>query len=394
MKLAEQYPQLHLSEKIHQPAQAANVLTVGAYTSRVELPDLREYEEYEVVAKHPGGISPYTSTGLTGSEWPIKPDIVLEGGNLAISEALPDSSVPTLCALTTNHRHTWGRPVGMISMTSEATARASYLAARVWAAEPRLRPETVRGLLVHSARWTDEMLRQFRGINDRLLACGYGVPNEELASACARNRATVIVEDSMPNAVVEQELKKEPPKRPTTSPTEPKTRRKVKLYRLPIPIELLDASDPDVEVRVTLSYFAEPNKFGRRVFRGLDLKWDMQGPQESEDDFLERINKLKRAKSPDGGRTRAASTKGFNWEIGPQARSRGTVQSDRWRGKMSALAGDKLIAVVPVLGWWDQRKNLATQEMKFSLIVSVFGPGVYTAIKPRVEAEMAIPVEV
>lgn len=393
MKLAEQYPQLYLSEKIHQPAQAANVLTVGAYTSRVELPNLREYGEYGVVAKRPGGISPYTSTGLTGSEWSIKPDIVMEGGNLAISKTLTDAGVPTLCALTTSHGHTRGRPLGQISMTSEASARASHLAARIWAVEPRLRPETVRALLVHSARWTPEMCEQFQGINDRLLACGYGVPNEELASACARNRATVVIEDAMPNAVVEQEPKKSRPKRPQTSLTEPRIRRKVKLYRLPIPVELLDDSDPDVELRVTLSYFAEPNKFGRRVFHGLDLKWDMQGPQESEDDFLERINMLNRAKTPSGGRTRAAKTKGFNWEIGPQARSRGTVQSDRWRGRMSAIAGDKLIAVVPVLGWWDQRKNLETQEMKFSLVVSVFGPGVYTAIKPRVEAAMAILVE-
>jgi len=50
-------------------------------------------------------------------------------------------------------------------------------------------------------------------------------------------------------------------------------------------------------------------------------------------------------------------------------------RATRWRRKMSALVGDKLIAIVPVLGWWDQRTALRTQEMKFSLIVSVFGPG-------------------
>lgn len=50
------------------------------------------------------------------------------------------------------------------------------------------------------------------------------------------------------------------------------------LYRLPVPDELLGTTDTDVELRVTLSYFAEPNTFRRRVFHGLDLKWDMQGP--------------------------------------------------------------------------------------------------------------------
>jgi hypothetical protein len=60
---------------------------------------------------------------------------------------------------------------------------------------------------------------------------------------------------------------------------------------------------------------------------------------------------------------------------------------------MSAIVGDKLLAIVPVLGWWDQRRSLKTQEMQFSLVVSVFGPGVYAAIKPRVEAAATIPVE-
>ncbi|MCP3994259.1 MAG: S8 family serine peptidase [bacterium] len=361
-----------------------------AYTSRVELPTDKDYEEAEVVAKRPGGISPFTSAGLPGSDWPIKPDIVMEGGNLAVSGPLTDDSVPTLCALTTSHRHTLGRPLGQISMTSEATARAARLAAQIWTAEPKLRPETVRALLVHSANWTDEMVRQFEGINDRLLACGYGVPDEHLATTCAKDRATVILEDVMPNAFVKEVLKKKPPKRPTTKTTEPRHRRRVKLYRLPVPYELLSDSDPEVELRVTLSYFAEPNKFGRRVFHGLDLKWDMQGPQESEEAFLQRINLLKRPQAQDGRRLKGAKTKSFDWDIGIQARSRGTVQSDRWQGKMSHIAGDKLISVAPVLGWWDKRTGLKTQEMHFSLVVSVAGPGVYTAIKPRVEAATAL----
>jgi hypothetical protein len=394
LALAEQHPQLQLSEKIHQPAQASNALTVGAFTTRVELPNDRDYAEARVVATKRGGISPYTSTGLVGNEWPIKPDVVVEGGNLAISGTLTDAAVPTLSALTTSHRHTHGQPVGLMSMTSEASARAANLSARTWALESKLRPETVRGLVVHSASWSRAMLEDFPGLNDRLLACGYGVPNERLASECAQGVATVVVEDSMPNAVIEEEPKRTAPKKPTTKTTEPKVRRKMKLYRLPIPESLLTDADPDVELRVTLSYFTEPNKFGRRTYHGLDLKWDMQGPQESEDAFLQRINVLKRPLGDDGKRVKATATKSFDWDIGIQLRSRGTVQSDRWRGKMSGLIGDKLIAIVPVLGWWDQRKPLRTQEMRFSLVVSVLGPGVYAAIKPRVEAEAAITVNV
>jgi len=393
LTLAEQHPLLQLSEKIHQPAQASNALTVGAFTARIELPNDKDYAEARVVATKPGGISPYTSTGLVGNEWPIKPDVVFEGGNLAISGTLPNDTVPTLSALTTSHRHTLGSPLRLMSMTSEASARAGHLAAHIWKLEPQLRPETVRGLIVHSASWSKAMLEDFPGLNDRLLACGYGMPNERLASECAQGVATIAVEDSMPNAVIEEEPKKKPPKKATTKTTEPKVRRKVKLYRLPLPESLLAGSDPDVELRVTLSYFTEPNKFGRRTYHGLDLKWDMQGPQESDDKFIQRVNVLKRAVDAEGKRVKP-KTQSFNWSIGIQARSRGTVQSDRWRGKMSELAGDKLIAIVPVLGWWDQRKPLRTQELKFSLVISVFGPGVYAAIKPRVEAEAAITIDV
>jgi hypothetical protein len=196
----------------------------------------------------------------------------------------------------------------------------------------------------------------------------------------------------MPNAVFEEVPKKKAPKRATTKTTEPRARRKVMIYRLPIPESLMTDEDPDVELRVTLSYFAEPNKLGRRTYHGLDLKWYMQGPQESEDAFLQRINLQKRPKDAEGARVKVEKTSSFVWEVGITLRSRGTVQSDRWRGKMSQLAGDKLIAIVPVLGWWDQRKPLRTNTMRFSLVTSVIGPGVYDVIKPRVEAAMAIEV--
>lgn len=392
LALAEQHPRLQLSEKIHQPAQAVNALTVGAFTTRVELPNETAYRGASVVAQKPGGISPYTSAGLAGREWSVKPDVVIEGGNLALSGTLPDAGVTTLCALTTSIRHTRGTPIALMSMTSESAARAGRLAARIWTLEPRLRPETVRGLIVHSASWTTTMMEDFPAKNDRLLACGYGVPNEGLASGCAQGIATIVVEDSMPNAVVEEVPKKKPPKHATTKVTEPRVRRKVKFYRLPVPESLLTDDDPEVELRVTLSYFTEPNKFGRRSYHGLDLKWDMQGPLESEESFIKRVNILQREQDDDGKRVKPVQTGSFPWDIGVQARSRGTVQSDRWRGKMSALVGDKLVAILPVLGWWEHRKALKTRHLNFSLIVSVFGPGVYAAIKPRVESTVLVEV--
>jgi hypothetical protein len=343
-----------------------------------------------VVAREAGGISPFTSTGRIDRNWPIKPDILMEGGNLAISSVLTDPGVPTLAGLTTSLRYAQGSPLGLLSMTSEATARAAWLAAQIWDREPNLRPETVRAVIVHAASWTEQMLRQFAGLDDRLAACGYGIPDQDFAMSCTTDRATIVVEDRMPSGVLEQEPKKEPPRRKGASTTTPKLRRKAKFFRLPVPETLLTDEDPAIELRVTLSYFAESNKFRQRTANGLDLRWDMQGPAETESQFRERINALMREVDDNGKTRRASKTKGFPWDIGPQRRARGTLQSDRWRGRISLLAGDKLIAVYPVLGWWDQNRDLRTESMNFSLVVTVTGPGVYAAISPRLTVPAGI----
>jgi hypothetical protein len=387
---ANAYPDSLFQWKIHEPAQGFNALTVGAYTTKIALPPDPDYAEAKSVAPA-GGAAPHTTTGSPEIPWPIKPDIVLEGGNIALSSATADPDAETLVTLTTGSRYLT-HPLARISMTSEAAARAARMAVDVWKADPSLRPATVRGLLVHSASWTPAMRGQF-GEPDLFQACGYGVPDLELARACTAERATVIIEDSMPNSVMEDRPKKKPPKRPTTPATEEVRKRVMKVFRMPIPQELLlDNPEMNVELRVTLSYFAEPSTYRTRVEHGLDLKWDMQGPAEPETAFLERVNDLLRPRGPDGKKLKKSYKKGFPWDIGIQRRSRGTVQSDRWSGKASLLAGAKLIAVVPVLGWWERRPEMLTREMPFSLIVSVVSAGIYTAVQAELAAEVSIEV--
>lgn len=388
VQLLVDYPVMHLQQKLEDPAQAANALTIGAYTRRTKLPPETIYRECKVIAPA-GGVSPHTKTGHIGAPGPIKPEIILEGGNVGFDGVLPDSGISTLVALTTGKDYV-RHPLATICQTSEATAHGAHLGARVWAADATLRPESVRGLLVHGASWTPEMRQQFEDLDERLAVCGYGVPDPILATQCAQNRATVIVEDRIANAVPVDQPKRKPPKRKGTKTTETKFRRHVKFFRLPVPESLLDDPDDQVELRVTLSYFAEPNTFRRRVSHGLDLKWDMQGPSEREDQFFRRVNDLERTP---GVRDWAKS---FRWDIGILRRSRGTVQSDRWTGPASMLAGGKLIAIIPVQGWWDRRRHLLTTEMPFSLIATVQtqGTGIYNEIAAAVSAQLAVEVEV
>jgi hypothetical protein len=219
------------------------------------------------------------------------------------------------------------------------------------------------------------MLSQFRNIDERISICGSGLPDLSLASECVRERATVVVEDKIPNAVFEMDGKSE------------KKRRLAKFFRLPVPDDLLTNAG-EVELRVTLSYFAEPNTFRRKQYRGLDLAWDMQGPSETEDQFRRRANRLLRTPG-----IKEVSAGSFDWMLGKQRRCHSTVQTDRWAGDGSLLAGSKLIAVYPVLGWWDRRKGLDSLEQPFSLIVTVrakAGIDVYAAISTSLQAVVQI----
>ncbi len=387
---ANAYPDSLFQWKVHEPAQGSNALTVGAYTTKTRLPPEPAYEESRPVAPA-GGAAPHTTTGMAESPWAIKPDIVMEGGNVALSSASAVPDAETLVTLTTGHRHLT-TPLALISMTSEASARAARSAVEIWNEDASLRPETVRGLLVHSASWTPAMREQF-GEPDLFHACGYGVPDLDLARACAADRATVIIEDTIPNSITIARPRKNPPKRASTPVTEPVRQRVMKVFRMPASEELLLASpETDVELRVTLSYFAEPSTFRANIEHGLDLKWDMQGPQEAEDEFLERINDLLRERDVDGKKIKKKRKPSFPWVVGINRRSRGTVQSDRWSGKASLLAGAKLIAVCPVLGWWERREDMQMKAMPFTLIVSIVAPGIYAAVQTELAAVVPIAI--
>nr|WP_276510269.1 S8 family peptidase [Longimicrobium terrae] len=372
--LVQGYPHLNLEHRLEDPAHAANALTIGAYTGKSEIPPDRLYAGARCVAPE-GGVAPCTRAGLIHPRGDaIKPEVVFEGGNYVEDGGMVATDLDSLGSLTTGRRFLQS-PLVTHRETSLATANAARFAAQLWEANPDLRPETIRGLVVHSASWTPQMVRQLPNRDERLALCGYGVPDFRFAASCARERATVVVEDRLPSAVRNE------------TPGEPRFRRTMKLFRLPVPDGLL-LDTPEAELRVTLSYFPEPNKLARTQYRGLDLRWEMQGPTETEDEFHSRVNVLSR-----GGAPRPRAGGGFPWMIGKQRRSKGTVQSDRWTGPGSYLAGSKWLAVYPVLGWWE-RRGLRYVEMPFSLIVTVrvgAGIDVYTPIETAINVEVQVP---
>ena len=83
-------------------------------------------------------------------QWPIRPDVVFEGGNFARDGVNATSAIDDLQLLTTHYRPQM-RLIETFGDTSAAAALGTNLSAGVIAARPELWPETVRGLPVHSA---------------------------------------------------------------------------------------------------------------------------------------------------------------------------------------------------------------------------------------------------
>ncbi len=359
------YPDSNDTDGIHDPAQAWNVLTVGAYTDLVFVTE-SDVQDEPIAQK--GALSPFSTTSLPWeSHWPLKPDIVFEGGNLIDSPGLP-VNIGSLSLLTTSHQFSKGS-TSLTWATSAATALASRFVARIMAVYPDLWPETVRGLVVHSASWTKVMKEMYLAKQtkssyvDLLRRCGFGVPDLESALWSVADSLTMVVQEHL---------------QPFTRNKQSHeiTLRDMHIHYLPWPKKALEEmGDSEVEMRITLSYFVEPNPSSRGVrsryrYESCGLRFDVQRPLESEDDFRKRINARARSKDED---TRQATETDSGWLIGSNGRHRGSLHGDIWQGTAATLAQRGRIAIYPTTGWWKTRKKLSRHEdqIRYALIVSI-----------------------
>ncbi|GAA5149895.1 S8 family peptidase [Pseudonocardia eucalypti] len=364
---AEDYPVANLGEPICQPAQAWNALTVGGFTALTG-PAAEGTGTYPPALAPAGGISPYASTDVGGAGRPIKPEIVKEAGNTAPDDGLPNVGAEHLSLWTTSHRHVRGELSTPTWATSPAAAAAAADLAILAQRHPSLGPSALRALYVHSARWTPAMMEQFCDRKDRLRAVGYGVPNLQTASSADSNRPVFIYEGRLaPGA------------------------RQAQMLRIPLPDQVLnDHPETRVQLAITLTYFVEPTDIllGRR-YAGGRLKWEVQGPAETEEQLRRRINALAAGSTSDNDRS-----SGYGWTVGQQLRGRGTLQHDYVELTASELAGDRLLAIYPILGWWEDRDTTKDLAIPFAVVVSVdFGSediDLYAAI----EASTPVVIEI
>lgn len=392
----DQYPALNRLTSLEDPAQSWNALVVGAYTEKDIISDEHEKLVTELSPIAPrGGLSPHSATSCLWTkpddrQWPIKHDVVFEGGNLAADADGTRTEHDSLCLLSTNadfQRHLFAP----FCATSAATALAARMAAHLHAEYATLWPESVRGMIVHSAEWSPEMLKGVRrgnkgDIADVLRRFGFGVPDLRRALRSASSRATLFCQDLL---------------QPFQKTKEGIKTKDMMLYRLPWPQELLRAShDVRVRLRVTLSYFIEPNPGSRAVsskyrYAGCNLRFAVRTATErSVGNFIARVSAAVSNEEREAYVKPDDTTDG--WTLGDDLRCRGSLHSDTWQGTASQLASMDHLIVYPVNGWWKLRTQHKryNQPIRYSLIVSLETVGADLDIFTPIQAEVMSTPEV
>ena len=373
------FPDANTLHCVESPGQAWNAITVGAYSNDVNITDAF-FKGYNPVAEA-GAMSPYNSTSeLCNSKWPVKTDVLFDGGNMATNG--PDySECPDLSLLTTNYRPLI-KNFSTIWGTSSAAAQAAWFCSQLLAEYPDMWPETVRALMIHSASWTEQMKRQFciedtktKGRRRLLRTCGYGIPDLGKAIQCMNNSV---------NMVIQGELQ----------PYNKNSMNEMHIHTLPWPTEVLKELESEtVTLKVTLSYFIEPGpgEVGwkdKYRYPSCGLRFDVINSNEDIEDFKKRINvKMRGDDKKDKGEGTSGSER---WYLGSDNRDVGSIHSDYCELTAAELCDCKNIAVFPVIGWWRERSYLDKYDSKirYSLVVSLSTPKVdvdfYTPIMTEI----------
>lgn len=370
----------HPDNEIESPAQAWNAICVGAYTEKNILPA----GELGAPLAPFGDLSPSSRTASWSSHWPIKPDVVFEGGNWVVNGLPPPLKHSALSVLTTDHQHPM-RSFTTCADTSSATALAARAITELWSDYPNLWPETIRAVFVSSARWTPQMRSHLppnpnKGDYAPLFQrYGYGVPDMERARRSASNALSLIVQD----VII--------PYRPGKVAGGEHVHNEMKLFELPWPVEeLRKLTTTPVTLRVALSTFVEPNpsepaRGSKFRYASHNLRFKLNRPNEDRAQFIARISKV--AEEPEG----PASEDDDGWVFGRNRRDVGSIQIDELTCPASDLARRNIIAVHPVTGWWKMKtvKDPENLSARFALIVEIDAGNIeadlYTEVQTAIE---------
>jgi Subtilase family len=377
---------------IEDPAQAWNVLTVGGYTDLIDVRD-EGYEDWSPMVEA-GELSPHSRTSVIWPQGlsPFKPEVVMEAGNRAVNPGQTEMlTVGSLSLLTTGSD--MREPLVPFDATSAAAAQAARMAARLTAQHPDYWPETIRAMILHSAEWTEPMLRELSDLPGKrarynlVRRFGYGVPSFERANASALNHLALFAQTEI------QPFKADGGRK----------YNECHYYELPIPGTMLEElENEEIEMKVTLSYFIEPNpglsaNVDTQRYQSHGLRFDHQRRNESVQRFKRRVNPSER----ENPRKRAAAIDPVDqrWMLGEDSISAGSVHCDVWTGPAIELLNRNMLCIKPVNGWWRNRASteICNRKSRYALIVTLKARNadldIYTPVRTSIELPIPVLVE-
>jgi Subtilase family len=319
---------------------------------------------------------------------PFKPELVMEAGNRAISPNQTEMlTLGSLSLLTTGHDS--GTPLVPFEATSAAAAQAARMAARLAAEYPDYWPETIRAMIVHSTEWTVPMLGALsdrsskRARYEFVRRFGYGVPNFERARASAPNHLALFAQATIQPFKMDRGRKF----------------NECHYYTLPIPPSMLEELENEIiEMKVTLSYFIDPNpglaaNVDPQRYQSHGLRFDHQRKNETRERFKLRVNPSERS---DPRQRPAIDPADTRWMLGEDSISAGSLHCDLWTGPAIELLGREALCVKPVNGWWRNRASpeVCNRKSRYALIVTLKARNADLDIYTPVRTSIRLPVPV
>lgn len=379
-----QRAQVEAHKPLEDPSQSWNAITVGGFTTKEAIPTDPPGLAPLVPANHR---SPFSrgSQDLPSDLTPIKPEVLFEAGNMLVdaTEFCGGHPAVSLLALASDVER---EPLMPFNATSAAAGVAGNFVGRLQAELPGLWPETYRALMIDSAFWPQPIRSRLigrgahwktitKGERQNILRdVGYGVPEVERAVRSARNDVTLIAQAEIQPF--------------TAGPNgQGPVFNEMHFYDLPWPSALLqELENETVTLKVTLSYFIEPNLSGRAAtrpdtYRSFGLRFEMKKRTETATAFRKRLTQRRDRDEP-------AANEGSHWLLGPNAFQAGSLHCDLWRGAAVDLASHDEIAVYPVGGWW--KSHTGQQRMndkgRYALVLSITAPGQSVDLHARIAA--------
>ncbi len=367
-------PNVNELQAIEDPSQSWNSLTIGGFTTKDQAPAYPPRLTAVVRANHR---SPFSrgSQSLPEDLTPIKPEVLFEAGNMVADELGLCDWHPAVSLLAAGS-DVVTEPLVPMWATSAAVGMAGNFIGRMQAEFPELWPETLRALTVNAAVWPQPIRKMLigRGAHWRshaknkmqqiLREVGFGVPDIDRAIRSARNDVTLIAQAELQpfdygadgrSAVFHQ----------------------MHFYDLPWPKSALEKlENAIVEMKVTLSYFIEPNLSGKaatrpETYRSFGLRFEMKKRNETDAHFRSRLTASQEESASE------SATETSCWLLGPKSVNAGSLHCDLWRGRAIDLAAHDAIAIYPVSGWWKSHlgQRQVLKKARYSLVISISAAG-------------------